>query len=263
MATVKVHEDTTRVMSGRPPRNPGHKITYDTKGRISGDKPGKAPSTVVHHANRKASVTPIARTSRSGVQARAKAGIRGMGGDENRKTPRRLNLGKFAFNPKAPSGYQHVLMGEMVMAFVIIGIRAVADYTPASDYRSPGAEKPTKGASPISLIAATLAVYFVLAFLATRGGWPARIASAFGLLMILGLMINSEAELSQVAQWVEAIGPGNGNQVFPSGGGSSSTPAAPPPGSPVPTPQPGPSPTPPRSNPAPNPNPSPVPSPAP
>jgi uncharacterized membrane protein YgcG len=104
-------------------------------------------------------------------------------------------------------------MGEMVVAFSIIGIRAIADYAPSSDEHSAGSENPTKGASPIVLIVSTLAVYFVLSFLAVRGGWSARAASAFGLLMIVALMINSQAELQQVANWVENIGTNSANQA--------------------------------------------------
>lgn len=213
MATVKVSQDTDRMRRGLPPKS-RQIVKYDSKGRLAGDKPSaKQHTTEVHHANRRASVVPIARNSPSGRRARAASGLRGFdsyaGGNPSK---RRLNLGKFAFNPKAPSGFQHVLMGEMIAAFAIIGLRAVADYAPAGDLHSPGAETPQKGASPISLIASTLAVYFVLAFLATRGGWAARVAAAFGLLMIVALMINSASELSQVAQWFENIGSNPNNQ---------------------------------------------------
>jgi len=128
-------------------------------------------------------------------------------------------------------------MGEMVAAFVIIGIRAIADYTPASDTHSPGSEAPKKGASPIVLITATLAVFFALSFLATRGGWPAKTSAAFGLLMIVGLMINSSAELAEVAGWVENIGtnsasqkatPQSNPQISGGSSGSTTVPTAPP-----------------------------------
>jgi hypothetical protein len=120
-------------------------------------------------------------------------------------------------------------MGEMLVAFGIIGVRAIADYVPAGDFHSPGSEKPTKGATPIVLIVSTLTVYFVLSFMATRGGWPARVAAGFGLLMIATLMINSESELAAVADWVENIGTNSANQPKPdvpsqqSGGGGTST----------------------------------------
>jgi len=123
---------------------------------------------------------------------------------------------------RAPTGYQHILMGEMVIAFAIIGIRAIADYVPASDAKDPGSENPPKGASPISMIVATLGTYFVLSFLATRGGWAAKVAAAFGLLMIIALMINSEAELGQVATWMENIGGNSANQPGSSASSGSS-----------------------------------------
>jgi hypothetical protein len=106
-------------------------------------------------------------------------------------------------------------MGEMLVAFGIIGVRAIADYVPAGDFHSPGTETPTKGASPIVLITSTLATYFVLAFMATRGGWAAKVAAAFGLLMIAALMINSEDELKSVATWIENIGTNSANQPSP------------------------------------------------
>jgi hypothetical protein len=124
-------------------------------------------------------------------------------------------------------------MAEMIVALGIIGVRAVSDYVPAGDSHNPGSEHPTKGQSPVVLITATLAVYFVLAFLATRGGWAAKSAAAFGLLMIAGLMINSEAELVDVANWIENIGTNAANQptpktpstnLPPSGSGSSKKP---------------------------------------
>jgi len=206
-------------------------VNYDSKNRISGDKPlARQHKVEVSHNNRRASVVPHARNSAGGARARASAGIRGFDAESTRKSSRRLNLGGFAFNPRNPSGYQHVLMGEMLVAFGIIGIRAIADYVPASDSHSPGSESSTKGQSPVVLAVATLAVYFVLAFMATRGGWPAKTAAAFGLLMIVALMINSETELGQVGTWIENIG-GNsanqqpvssGNSSLPSSGGGSS-----------------------------------------
>jgi hypothetical protein len=218
MATVRVSSDTDRARRGLPPLS-RQRVSYDTKGRISGDKPSARQHKIeASHADRRTSVVPAARNSASGVRARANSGIRGFSGDEARKTPRRLNLGKFGFSPKGitnPSGYQHVLMGEMVVAFSIIGIRAIADYAPSSDEHSAGSENPTKGASPIVLIVSTLAVYFVLSFLAVRGGWSARAASAFGLLMIVALMINSQTELQQVAKWVENIGTNSTSQTAP------------------------------------------------
>lgn len=223
MATVKISEDTDRARRGLPPKS-RQRVTYDAKGRLTGDKPSaRQHRTEVSHANRRASVTPVARNSASGARARANAGIRGFDADRPKggNSKRRLNLGSLAFNPKNPTGYQHVLMGEMVVAFVIIGVRAVADYVPAGS--APGTESPKKGASPIVLIVSTLAVYFVLSFLATRGGNAARVASAFGLLTIIALMINSAAELEQVAGWVENIGTNNAAQK----GSNSSSPQLP------------------------------------
>lgn len=215
MATVKISEQTDRARRGLPPLQ-RQKVTYDEKGRLTGDKPvARQNKTEVSHANRRASVTPVARTSHSGRSARASAGIRGFDSESRRdghRNSRRFNLGGFAFNPRNPSGYQHVLMGEMIVAFGIIGVRAISDYAPSSNKHDPGAEKPVTGSGPVALIAATLAIYFVLSFLATRGGWAARVAAAFGLLMIVALMINSENELTDVANWVENIGSNATNQ---------------------------------------------------
>jgi hypothetical protein len=212
MATVKVSEHTDRARRGLPPQS-RQKVTYDDKSRLSGDRPvARQNSTEISHNNRRASIVPHARISQSGRTARSNAGIVGFDAEGGGQSRRRANLGGFAFNPRNPSGYQHVLMGEMLIAFGIIGVRAIADYTPAGDSHGPGAETPGKGASPISLIVATLVVYFVLAFMATRGGWAAKSAAAFGLLMIVALMVNSETELGDVAQWIENIGTNSANQ---------------------------------------------------
>lgn len=157
--------------------------------------------------------TPLARVSRPAPRTRETAtGARPSTPERPPALDRvRQGLGSI----QAPTGYQHVLMGEMVVAFFIIGIRAVADYVPASDMRQPGTESPKKGAPPIVLIVSTLGVFFVLSFLATRGGWAARASSTFGLLMIIALMINSESELAEVGTWIENIGTNNASQSAP------------------------------------------------
>lgn len=215
MATVDVSEDTDRARRGLPPKAPV-KVTYNKQGKITGDKPAKPKRSQhieVSHASRKHSVTPVARNSRSGVAARANAGLKGFDTPSGESGKRVRNLGKFGFPAfNQPTGYQHVLMAEMLVAFTIIGIRSISDYVPADDTSKPGTEQPTKGASPIVLIAATLMVYFVLAFMASRGGWAARVAAAFGFLMIVGLMINSTSELEDVATWIDNLGTNATNQ---------------------------------------------------
>ena len=181
----------------------------------------------------------VVKRARRVLQTRtpARGSTASPGGEQRVRTPLRergatslANVREGVGQIQAPTGYQHVLMGEMIVAFVIIGIRAIADYAPDSDLSKPGTEQPQKGASPIVLITATLGVFFVLSFLATRGGYAAKASAAFGLLMIVGLMINSEAELAQVAHWIESIGTNSANQPSDNSGSSGNSGSTPPSG---------------------------------
>lgn len=100
---------------------------------------------------------------------------------------------------RSPS--EHALVAEFLIALVIISIRAVADYVPQGGGSEPGQEQPAKGAHPLTMLAATLIVYFVLALAARTHSFMSRAAVLFGLLMDLTLLTRSGPEMQIVANW--------------------------------------------------------------
>jgi hypothetical protein len=100
------------------------------------------------------------------------------------------------------TGGHGVLAGEMIFGFVIIFLRSIADYTPGSDPSTAGTEAPSKGASPMLLAAANIAVFFFLAIVANiNSGWN-KVANAFGALVVVALLFNSATELQAVETWI-------------------------------------------------------------
>jgi len=97
-------------------------------------------------------------------------------------------------------------MLEFVVALVIIGLRAIADYRPASDQSQPGSEKPLKGLGPLPLTAATCFSWFILSSVAQKKGYTSYFAASFGALMLLVLLMNSSGELASVATWIDDLG---------------------------------------------------------
>lgn len=95
-------------------------------------------------------------------------------------------------------------MAEFALALAVIALRAIADYVPNSDVSKPGDESPAKGAHPLTMLTATLFVYFVLA-LGARSRIMGRACLLFGALMDLTLMLRSRSELQTVAGWFAAM----------------------------------------------------------
>ena len=103
-------------------------------------------------------------------------------------------------------GGQHALMAEFLFFVAIVGFRAVADYVPG-DQGQP-TEGTTKGAvtprnnqlGPLPVLAAGMVVFFVLSFLAARGGTWARVAAVSGLIIDTALLMKSLPELGTVSQ---------------------------------------------------------------
>ncbi len=102
-------------------------------------------------------------------------------------------------------------MAEFLLFCGIVGLRAVADYVPADQ------GQPTEGTSkgtitprntqlgPLSILAAGLVVFFVLSFLAARGGTWAKIAAAAGLIIDTTLLLKSLPELGTVSKAFEHV----------------------------------------------------------
>jgi hypothetical protein len=98
-------------------------------------------------------------------------------------------------------GGQHALMAEFILFCGIVGLRAVADYVPRNEGGDKGEIQPRAGQlGPLPILAAGFIVYFVLSFLAARGGTWAKAAAAFGLLIDLVLLMKSLPELGTVSQ---------------------------------------------------------------
>lgn len=104
------------------------------------------------------------------------------------------------------SGYSGILMAELLLATIIVGIRAVADYVPNVDTSQPGSQNPPKGMPPLPLYASILGVYFLLSFMTNGGGRKAQFAVAFALLVDIALALNSKTEITQVSTWIDNIG---------------------------------------------------------
>lgn len=114
----------------------------------------------------------------------------------------------------------NALVAEFLLAVSIISLRAIADYVPKGSGAEAGDEQPSKGAHPLTMLSATLAVYFVLALAARGNSWISRAAVMFGLLMDITLLINSSSEIETVSGWFSSTR-GSGSSGSGSSGDSS------------------------------------------
>jgi hypothetical protein len=91
-------------------------------------------------------------------------------------------------------------MAEFIVFCTIVAMRAIADYVPSAGGTAKGTMTPPKGQlGPLPILAGGIVTFFVLSFLAARGGTAAKIAAAAGLIMDLALLLRSTAELSLVS----------------------------------------------------------------
>jgi len=103
-------------------------------------------------------------------------------------------------------GGQHALMAEFILFCVIVGMRAIADYVPSEGGTKKGTMTPPAGQlGPLPILAGGMVTFFVLSFLAARGGAAAKVAAAGGLIMDLALLLRSTAELSKVSGAFTAV----------------------------------------------------------
>jgi hypothetical protein len=133
----------------------------------------------------------------------------------------RGNLGQAARAVTVRKGGQHALMAEFLVFLGIVSMRAIADYVPGSQGEAtegttkgavtPGtAAQQVKGTSqaaqqasaaqlgPLPILAAGFIIFFLLSFLAARGGTSARVASLAGLIIDVALLMKSIPELETV-----------------------------------------------------------------
>ena len=116
-------------------------------------------------------------------------------------------------------GGQHALMAEFLVFCGIVAMRAIADYVPSDQGQADqGAAKGTTGGltlaeqqqqeqhgkpagqlGPLPVLGAGFVIFFVLAFIAARGGTAARFAAAAGLVIDAALLLKSMPQLQTVS----------------------------------------------------------------
>jgi hypothetical protein len=122
-------------------------------------------------------------------------------------------------------------MAEFLLFCGIVGMRAVADYVPRDEGTSKGEIQPTTGQlGPLPILAAGFVFFFILSFLAARGGTWARLAAIFGLIVDVALLLRSAPELETVAGSFgnisgNAAAAGNNSSSGPNNAGSAPTPS--------------------------------------
>jgi hypothetical protein len=117
-------------------------------------------------------------------------------------------------------GGQHALMAEFLVFCGLVAMRAIADYVPGNQgqadegttkgsitgltlqqqQQTESKGKPAGQLGPLPVLAAGFVVFFVLSFLAARGGTAAKIAAGVGLIIDLALLLKSMPELATVSQ---------------------------------------------------------------
>ena len=93
-------------------------------------------------------------------------------------------------------GGQHALAAELLLFVGIVALRAVATYGPAP---KGGKDLPADQFGPLFILGNGFAAFFVLAFLAARGGTAAKVAVAGGLLIDVALLMKSVPHIDQIA----------------------------------------------------------------
>jgi hypothetical protein len=164
-------------------------------------------------ARRKAATSPAAggrhRAAPRSVPRRVAAGAVSAARRDVRPAARgtyRTGRRAATFATQRGKGGQHALMAEFLLFAGIVGLRAVADYVPAgqgdaSEGTGKGSITPREGQlGPLPVLAAGFVVFFVLSFLAARGGTWARVAAVSGLIIDTALLMKSLPELAKVSQ---------------------------------------------------------------
>ncbi len=92
-------------------------------------------------------------------------------------------------------------MAEFLLFLAIVAMRAIADYVPQDEGATKGKITPSSGQlGPLPVLAGGFATFFVLSFLAARGGAWAKAAAAFGLVIDVTLLMRSAGELETVSK---------------------------------------------------------------
>lgn len=108
---------------------------------------------------------------------------------------------------RKPYTARGLLTAELLAGVGIVAMRAVADYEPQADGTIKGKIGHPKGQyGPLPVLAGLIGTFFVLSFLAARGGTRAKIAVAGGALIILVLGMKSLDEFDTVGQTFATFG---------------------------------------------------------
>lgn len=141
-------------------------------------------------------------------------------------------------------GGQHALMAEFLVFCGIVAMRAIADYVPGNQGQTDegtvkGTQaglslqaqqqdelhgKPAGQLGPLPVLGAGFVIFFVLSFIAARGGSAARFAAAAGLVIDAALLLKSMPELAKVSG-AYAAGTGTTPAAAAATGGPAPTPA--------------------------------------
>lgn len=156
--------------------------------------------------------------------------------------------GRIARGVTIREGGQHALMAEFLFFLGIVTMRAIANYVPSDPGLptegtskgtiTPGAAAATQAAKakpaaqaaaqaqvqaastqlgPLPILAAGFVIFFILSFLAARGGASARAAAVAGLIIDVVLLLRSMPELETVSQSFGNIRQAaQANQPYPS-----------------------------------------------
>jgi hypothetical protein len=163
--------------------------------------------------------------------------------EQQRRGQRRAVAGRAARVPgrgvrtlhQGARGGQHALMAEFLVFCGLVAMRAIADYVPsdqgtqtegtakgsitgltlAQQQADEQHGKPAGQLGPLPVLAAGFVIFFVLSFLAARGGTWAKFAAAAGLVIDTALLLKSMPELHTVSQ-AYAAGTGSSSAPYPS-----------------------------------------------
>jgi hypothetical protein len=100
-----------------------------------------------------------------------------------------------------------LLTAELLAGAGLVALRAVSDYEPQSDGTLKGKiGHPSGQYGPLPILAGLIGTFFLLSFLAARGGTRAKVAVAAGALVIVVLGIKSAGEIETVSQTFSSFG---------------------------------------------------------
>lgn len=111
------------------------------------------------------------------------------------------------FAPAGSYSASKMLTAELAFGFLIVAVRAVADYEPQADGTLQGKIGHPKGQlGPLPILAGLIITFFLLSFLAASGGTKAKLAVIFGGTIDLALLMKSSAEFEKVAKTFGTFG---------------------------------------------------------